>query len=61
MKELYLFWSLIVLFWNIVWVIQYPREIIDVLLFKADMLSLSIMFWAYNLFGIFCLILYLVL
>ena len=61
MKEWYLLWSLIILFWNIVWVIQYPREIIDVLLFKADMLSLSIMFWAYNLFGIFCLILYLVL
>lgn len=59
-KEWYLVWFLIVLIWNISWIIQYPEEIADILLFKADSFGWSIGFWIFISVGIGSLILYLI-
>lgn len=59
-KEWYLVWFLIVLIWNISWIIQYPEEIADILLFKADSFGWSIVFWIFISIGIGSLILYLI-
>ena len=58
-KEWYLVWFLIVLVWNILWIAQYPEEIADTLLFKADAPGWSMGFWIFISAGIGSLILYL--
>ena len=59
-KEWYLVWFLIVLVWNISLITQYPEEIADTLLFKANAPGWSIGFWVFISVGIGSLILYLI-
>ena len=59
-KYWYLVWFLMILLCYIFWIIEYPKELRDVLLFKADTPGWSIGFWGFIIIGITSLILYLI-
>jgi hypothetical protein len=59
LEFLQLFNFLLVLVFNLLWIIKYPEELLETALFMVGSIKYSLVYWVFNLLGIIQLMLYL--